>query len=80
MATTQDALGYSPAQLSARMEVQFVPGMSWDNYGAWEIDHKIPLSRMLARGEARPQVVNALSNLQPMWKFDNRSKGARRVG
>lgn len=78
--TTQQAFGYTPAQLSARMETQFKPGMSWSNYGEWEIDHKVPLSRMLAKGEARPHVVNALANLQPMWKFDNRSKGARRVG
>lgn len=77
---TFDTLGYTTSRLIARMEAQFKPGMSWDNYGEWEIDHKIPLMVMLRRGECRPHVVNALSNLQPMWKFDNRSKGARRVG
>lgn len=73
-------LRYSAEQLKMRMECQFKEGMTWDNYGEWEIDHKIPMSRMLSRNEVRPHVVNALSNLQPMWKRDNRSKGNRFVG
>lgn len=73
-------LGYNASKLLQRIEFQFKEGMSWGNYGEWEIDHKIPMSTMLARGEVRPHVINALSNLQPMWKFENRSKGNRYVG
>lgn len=79
-ATTSMSLGYTPEQFRSRMEVQFKKGMSWDNYGEWEVDHKIPMSVMIARGERRPEIVNALSNLQPLWKKENRSKGARWVG
>lgn len=73
-------LDYTAEKLKARIECQFKSGMSWDNYGDWEIDHKIPMSMFISRGELRPHIINALSNLQPMWKFDNRSKGARYVG
>lgn len=73
-------LGYDADKLMKRIECQFKDGMSWDNYGDWEIDHKIPMSVMLSRGEMRPSIVNALCNLQPMWKRDNRSKGNRYVG
>jgi hypothetical protein len=74
------AIGYTPSQLRQRIEMNFLPGMSWMNYGEWEIDHKVPISRMLARGETRQKVINALSNLQPMWKADNRIKGNRWSG
>lgn len=75
-----ESMGYGATELIQRMEVQFKRGMSWDNYGDWEIDHKIPVSVFLARGVTDAKIVNALSNLQPMWKADNRSKGARYVG
>lgn len=73
-------LGYTADQLRKRIEYQFVDGMTWGNYGDWEIDHKIPMSIFLRRGETRTHIINSLSNLQPMWKFENRSKGARYVG
>lgn len=43
--------------------------MSWDNYGEWEIDHIRPLTSF--DKFATPSEVNALSNLQPLWKEDN---------
>lgn len=78
--TTCQTLGYLPEQLRQRMEYGFLPGMSWDNYGEWHIDHKIPVSLMIERGETRPEIINALSNLQPMWASDNSRKGNRLVG
>ncbi|UNY40261.1 HNH endonuclease [Paracoccus phage vB_PmaP_KLEP18-1] len=74
------SMGYSVEKLMERIEYQFKPGMTWDNLGEWEIDHKIPLMRMIRRGEARPSVVNSLANLQPLWRHENRSKGCRYVG
>lgn len=73
-------LGYTSEMLRTRIEYQFQEGMSWDNYGDWHIDHKIPVARLLARGETRPHIINALSNLQPMWAEENMRKGARWVG
>lgn len=77
---TFKSIGYTNEKLIERMEAQFSAGMNWDNYGDWEIDHKIPVSVMIRRGETRPEIINALSNLQPMWKSENREKGARRIG
>lgn len=77
---TFESIGYTSEQLMGRMEVQFRDGMSWSNYGEWEIDHKIPMSMMINRGETRPHIVNALANLQPLWRYDNRSKGDRYAG
>lgn len=77
---TREVLGYTPERMAQRIECQFTNGMSWDNYGEWHIDHKIPISRFIERGETRPHIVNALSNLQPMWASDNLSKGNRWIG
>lgn len=70
-----EEIGYIPDKLMKRMECQFKPGMSWDNYGDWEIDHKKPVARFIAQGCMNPAVINALSNLQPLWKSENRAKG-----
>jgi len=73
---TFDILGYSPKSLKDKIEMQFTDEMSWENYGNWHIDHKIPIKRFLEKGEKRPHIINALSNLQPMWASENTSKGS----
>ena len=66
-------LGYDTLKLKERIEFQFKDGMSWDNYGKWHIDHKKPISRF--DKETKINIINALSNLQPLWAKDNLSKG-----
>ena len=78
--STYDILGYTVEGLTLRIGFQMKPGMSWDNYGEWHIDHKIPISRFVNKGETRPHIINALSNLQPMWAEENMRKGARWIG
>jgi hypothetical protein len=51
--------------------------MSWDNYGKWHIDHKIPVT---AFNFERVDDVDfkrcwSLKNLQPLWALDNIVKG-----
>lgn len=41
---TFEVLGYSPDDLRRHLEKKFQPGMTWENYGEWHIDHEIPLS------------------------------------
>jgi len=68
-------LGYNGAQLKAHIERQFSHGMTWDRFGKEiHVDHIIPVAEWLRRGETRPEVINALSNLRPMWAMDNIKK------
>jgi len=57
------------------MEAKFVDGMNWDNIGEWHIDHIIPLSS----AETEQEIIKLChyTNLQPLWAFDNISKGNR---
>lgn len=72
--STTDLIGYSRRDLVEHLEAQFSDGMSWDNYGKWEIDHKIPISWFVWAGVNDPKVVNKLSNLQPLWAKENKEK------
>ena len=72
---TFDMLGTNLDNLKLFIENQFISGMSLDNYGKWEIDHKIPLS--LAKTKEEVENLCHYSNLQPLWKSDNRKKGNR---
>jgi hypothetical protein len=70
--STVDMLGYSANDLKIHMEKQFKEGMTWNNHGEWEIDHIRPLTSFDTQTDAC--VVNALSNLQPLWKEENIKK------
>lgn len=58
-------LGYSVSELSKHIETLFTEGMSWDNYGEWHIDHIKRVNDFEL--DTPPNIVNALSNLQPLW-------------
>lgn len=73
---TQDALGYTPDQFRSHIESLWAHGMSWENYGEWHIDHVRSIKSFIDSGEEDVRVINALSNLSPLWAFDNLSKGA----
>jgi len=70
-------LGYSAKDLCAHIESQFEPGMSWQNRGAWHIDHIKSVSSFFNEGITDPKIINALSNLRPLWAQDNLNKGAK---
>lgn len=78
-AKTVDILGYSFSDLTEHLERQFLPGMSWDNYGEWHIDHIIPLSSFEIGGPDDPNLKRAwsLTNLRPLWRLDNIRKNAK---
>lgn len=68
---------FTAQQLKKHLEKRFKEGMTWENYGTWHIDHKIPISVFnFTKPEHRDfKKCWALSNLQPMWAHDNISKG-----
>lgn len=72
-------LGYSVSDLREHLERRFLPGMTWQNYGQWHIDHVRPLSSFAYDSPNDPAFRNAwaLTNLQPLWAADNIRKHAR---
>jgi hypothetical protein len=71
----EKAVGYSADELKRHLESLFCEGMSWGNYGEWHIDHIKSVSAFIKDGVTCPSVVNAISNLQPLWATENLSKG-----
>lgn len=74
---SHEQLGYSKQDLRLHLESFWEPGMSWENYGnrahQWDIDHVKPLASFSLGTPA--SVVNALTNLRPLWALDNLKKG-----
>lgn len=68
-------LGCSVEDLKKRFEMIFLPGMSWENHGEWQIDHIRPLASFDLTD--REQFLEAVCylNLQPLWAEDNMRKG-----
>lgn len=69
-------VGYTIGDITSHLERLFQPGMTWDNYGDWHVDHKIPLA---AHNFETPEDIDfkkawALDNLQPLWATDNIKK------
>lgn len=71
------SVGCTFEHLKTHISAQFAPGMSWENYGEWELDHKRPLSSFYLTKLDQFKAANHFTNLQPLWKRDNRSKGAK---
>jgi hypothetical protein len=71
-----DILKYTPNELINHLEKQFKNGMTWDNYGKWHVDHKIPISSYNIRhiGDDEFMLCWSLDNLQPLWGEENIKK------
>ena len=70
-------LGCTLDELRKHLENKFVEGMSWDNYGEWEIDHILPVASFDLRDDEQQQKCFHFTNLQPLWAEDNRKKGCK---
>jgi hypothetical protein len=76
-------LGCRVTTTRGHLEAQFERGMSWANYGAWHIDHRIPkveFYKAVERGDLSEDEcfrrVHHYTKLQPKWARDNLLKGA----
>ena len=78
-AKTMELLGCSIEEFKHHLESQFLPGMSWENYGLWHIDHRIPCSSFDLTESIQQRQCFHFSNQQPLWKQDNLKKGSKRV-
>lgn len=74
-----EVVGYTQSELIAHLERQFLPGMSWSNYGAWHVDHKRPIVSFdfTSSEDEDFKVCWSLGNLRPLWAKDNLRKNRR---
>jgi len=72
---TFDMVGCTVQQLKIHIENQFKDGMTWDRPLEFHIDHITPL----AKAKTYDDLISLchFKNLQPLWAFDNQSKGAK---
>ena len=74
-----DILKYTPEDLIQHLEKQFTGNMTWENYGEWHVDHKIPMNsfQFESTDDIGFKECWKLSNLQPLWGPENLSKGTK---
>lgn len=72
----KNLVGYTLTELMEHLESKFQPGMTWDNYGEWHIDHIIPKSSFNITSIDCDDFKKCwcLENLQPLWAKDNIKK------
>jgi hypothetical protein len=75
----ESLVGYSLIDLKNNIENKFLEGMTWENYGQWHIDHKIPISAFNYKTYTDYDFKRcwSLYNLQPLWAKDNMCKGTK---
>lgn len=76
--TTAKMLGCEWLTLKEHLESKFQPGMTWDNYGEWEIDHITPCCSAATLEEL--EKLQHFTNLQPLWLEDHRQKTIKDIG
>lgn len=75
-AGTLQLVGCSVEELQAHLEKRFEPGMTWDNYGEWHVDHVKPCAEFDLTDPEQQRACFHYTNLQPLWALDNIRKGA----
>ena len=79
---SKEYLGCDIGTFRAHIEVQFTDGMSWENYGKWHIDHRVPLQyKKDGKAPTMEEVVERLhyTNTQPLWASENMAKCNRYI-
>lgn len=74
---TVDLIGCSIPQFREYISTKFKPGMSWDIYGVWELDHIRPCSSFDLTDNDQILKCFHYSNYQPLWMTENRRKHAK---
>ena len=72
--STMFLIGCEIDYLMYHIQCQFTKGMSWDNYGFWHIDHKLPCVKFDLSKPIEQRKCFNFKNLQPLWAIDNIKK------
>lgn len=72
--SVKELVGCDYDYMNRYLESLWQEGMSWENYGEWEIDHIKPCASFdLINPEEQKKCFN-WRNMQPLWRSDNRFK------
>jgi hypothetical protein len=74
---TLDLLGCSIEYFKKHIEQQFKPGMTWERYAEFHIDHIKPCAAFDLRDPEQQQICFHYSNMQPLWAAENLKKGSK---
>jgi hypothetical protein len=69
--------GCTVKKLKKHIESQFKGGMTWDNYGEWQLDHIMPHNSFNLKDRNELLKCMHYTNIQPLWRSENASKGAK---
>lgn len=72
----EQLLGCSINEFRAHIEHQFLPSMTWENYGrnGWEVDHIKGCAEFDLTDPAQQRVCFHYTNLRPLWRHQNRKR------
>ncbi len=76
---TMTLLGCSTDYLIQHLEAQFQPGMSWDNYGDWHIDHIKAVHEFDLSKPDQQFICFNWQNLRPLWAHENQTRPRKTV-
>ena len=69
-----ELIGCTHLELKIHIESQFKNGMTFDNYGDWELDHIYPISKFNLNDINEVKKCFNYKNIQPLWKLENIKK------
>ncbi len=71
-----ELIGCSLDDLWAWLETHFSPGMTRENRGTWEVDHRRPCASFDLSDPEQQRECFHYTNLQPLWVLDHHVKTA----
>jgi hypothetical protein len=70
-----ELLGCSIEDYMYYIEQQWQPGMTWDNWGVWHIDHIRPCKSFDLTDPVQVKQCFRYTNTRPLWATQNRNPG-----
>ena len=70
-----ELLGCSIEDYMYYIEQQWQPGMAWDNWGVWHIDHIRPCKSFDLTDPVQVKKCFRYTNTRPLWATQNRNPG-----
>lgn len=64
-------IGCTAEEFKRHLESLWLPGMSWENYGEWHIDHIRECFRFDLSDPEQQRICFHYTNQRPLWKRDN---------